>query len=260
MGSLHVATDSEQHEDETLGVNDVVFTATQEVVEFNAINPQTMWVGTLTLGSVDLPVAFAQRGAFYREANLWHYRGRTVFPALQAQLVNGVADLPDGPIVSNSLPIWLTQNQVWPVYPSFLVPDNVPPPYVVAHVDRTRALGAFPILGTRGAAIPGSGTAPLYQWPSSQLLCDDVRLTTYGLNAQQATQFLMSLMDYSLDTDGFGFMNSPAFLDDKRVQPEITAIAMKKTCDIAASYYLDVADAVARRYILAASATLNIPT
>lgn len=27
-GSLHVATDSEQHEDETLGVNDVVFTTT----------------------------------------------------------------------------------------------------------------------------------------------------------------------------------------------------------------------------------------
>ncbi len=39
---------------------------------------------------------------------------------------------------------------------------------------------------------------------------DKVRLTLYGLNNQQAIQFFQSLIDYSLNTDAFGFMNSPA--------------------------------------------------
>ena len=257
-GSLHYLTTVEQNEDETIGQNRVVFTATEEVSVFNSINPQTMWIGTFQTGGQPLMVAFADRAAFYQQAGLWHYSGIAVYPALQAQLVASAADLPVEPIVSNSLPIWLSQNAMGPVYPSFLVPDNVVPPYIVAHIEpeETVALGAFPIYQWPGTPNPPTALQPM---ASSQLMRDKVKLTLYGFNNQQAIQYLVSLIEYSTSDDEnggtFGFCNSPSIHDEKRTQAEITAIAMKKTITILASYYLGTADAVARRLILSASVT-----
>ena len=258
-GSLHYITHTEQVEDETIGINSVVFTATQEVTVFNTINPQTLWIGDFQVsGGGSIQIAFSDRNAFYQQANLWHYRGFAVYPALQAQLVASAADLPAEPIVSNSLPIWLSQNSIAPVYPSFLVPDNIVPPYIVAHVEPrgTVPLGNFPIYQWPGNPVPPTA---LQQMASSQLMQDDVRLTLYGLNNQQAIQYLVSLIQYSISNDPnggtFGFCNSPAIMDEKRTQSEITSIAMKKTINILASYYLGTADALARRLILSASVT-----
>lgn len=257
-GSLHYATEQDQDEDQTLAINDVIFTSKDEISEFNSVNPQTLWVATFQADGGDILIAFNQRGRYYEQAGVWHYSGHAVYPALQSQLVASAADLPKGPIVSNSLPIWLSIPGVtYPVYPSFLVPANVVPPYIVAHVEpgMTVPLAAFPLLGTPGVPEQPGNPATLYDWPSSQLLKDNVRLTLYGLTNQEAIQFLFTLMEYSLDTDTFGFCNSPSFQDDKRTQSEIAAIAMKKTLEIEASYYLGTADALARRYILSASIT-----
>jgi hypothetical protein len=257
-GSLHYMTDTHQDEDQTLAVNRVIFTAPEEVTIFNSINPQTMWVGTWQTGGGPIQVAFSERGSFYKQAGLWHYSGYAVYPALSSQLVASPADLPTGPIVSNSLPIWLAQNQIAPVYPSFLVPDNVVPPYVVAHIEPsgTVALGAFPILTLPGVVQPGS-PAPFTDYPSSQLMRDDVRLTLYGFTNQQAIQYFVDLVEFSTSEEAtggaFGFCNSPAIRDEKRTQTEITAIAMKKTIEIQASYYIGTADAYARRHILSAA-------
>ncbi|NDU92420.1 MAG: hypothetical protein G3I10_07400, partial [Ferrovum sp.] len=242
-GSLHLFSDRHQDEDQTISVNKVVFTAPEEITQLNAVAPGTMWVGTWATDSVSLQVAFAERGAFYEQSGLWHYAGFAVYPALSAQLVASIADLPVEPIVSNSLPIWLSQNSFAPVYPSFLVPDNVIPPYVVAHVEPlgTAALGAFPVY-----TWPTNPVSGLNQLSSSQLMKDSVRLTLYGFTNQTAIQYFASLIDYSLNTDDFGFCNSPAVQDDKRTQVEIGAVAMKKTIAIEASYYQSTADAVAR--------------
>lgn len=258
-GSMHVAADVAQNEDETVAVNDVVFTTAEEIQQFNQVDPRTFWAATVPADGGEIVVAFRARGSFYEPAQVWHYRGTAVFPALQAQLVRSATDIPSGPIVSNSLPIWLTQDGTAPVYPSFLVPENAEPPYIVAHIEpgRTEALGAFPALETPPVPQPGDSVAPMYGWTTTQLLRDSVRLTLYGLTNQQATQFYMNLIDYSLATDAFGFCNSPVLRDDKRTQPEITAIAMKKTLEIEASYYLNTADALARRYILSAGITTN---
>ena len=258
-GSLHFITDRHQDEDQTIAANRFIFTALEEVTELNAVNPNTMWIGTWTADGTSIQIAFSDRGSFYQQANLFHYSGYAVYPALSAQLVASAADLPVEPIVSNSLPIWLAQNTFAPVYPSFLVPDNVVPPYITAHIDPegTVALGAFPILAWPGTVIPDSGASPLHNLPSSQLMQDRVKLTLYGFTNQQAIQYLVSLADYSLNTDAFGFCNSPAIRDDKRTQVEIAAIAMKKTINIIASYYQGTADAIARRLILSASVTTN---
>lgn len=254
VGSLHVISDRHQDEDQIIGVNRLVFTSEDEITQFNLVSPGTMWIGSWVLGSTTLQVAFSGRNSYYREASDWHYIGDAVYPAMQSQLLQSVSDLPTQPIVSNSLPIWLGQNQMAPVYPSFLVPDNVVPPYIVAHVepDQTEALGAFPILAWPGTPTPDTALQPM---PSSQLMRDKVRLTLYGLNNQQAIQFFQSLIDYSLNTDAFGFMNSPAIRDDKRGQVEIAALAMKKRIEITASYYQATADAAARRLILSATVT-----
>jgi hypothetical protein len=247
-GSLHYATNQQQNEDETIAVNRVILTALSQIDDFNSIAPNTIWVGTFE----GIQFSFNTRASFYQQANLYHYEGNAVYPALASQLVDSAADLPVGPIVSNSLPIWLSQNSFAPVYPSYLVPANIVPPYITAHIepDMTEA-PSFPIYGWPGTTGPGS-PAPLHDLPSTQLAKDRVRLTLYGFTNQMATQYLVSLIEYSMDSDNFGFGNSPAIKDQKRTQSELNVIAMKKTIDIDAWYFQSTSDAIARRLILSA--------
>ncbi|ATF87568.1 hypothetical protein [Burkholderia gladioli] len=258
-GSLHILTDRRQDEDQTIAANKMIFTAEEEISQLNAISPGSMWVGTWQTDETTLQVAFAETGSNYQQAGLWHYRGFAVYPALASQLVESAADLPVEPIVSNSLPIWLSVTGLAsaPIYPSFLVPDNVQPPYVTAHIEpsETIALQPFPTYQWPGTPSPPTTLQPM---ASTQLMRDNVRLTLYGFTNQQAIQFYSALIDYSMNTDNFGFCNSPAIRDEKRTQVEIAAIAMKKTLTILASYYQGTADAIARRLILSASITTTI--
>lgn len=262
-GSLHFGTDRAQDEDQTIGVNMVIFTSESEIAQFNAISPTTMLVAEWTVPGQEttVQIAFSKRGEFYQEANLWHYSGIAVYPALSSQLVANESDIPAGPIVNNSLPIWLSLSNVSgiaiPVYPSYLVPDNLAPPYVVAHIEpeKTVAIQPFPLFQWPG---PPSPLTSLQNLTSQQLSRDSVRLTFYGLNNPQVIAWIAGLMDYSLDTDNFGFMSNPIPKDDKRIQTEIAAIAMKKTLDLDVSYYQSAANAIARRLILEALTTFTI--
>jgi hypothetical protein len=248
QGSLHFSTDQQQNEDETIDINRVIFTALSQIDTFNEASPTDLFIGTFD----GIRFSFNARGSFYQQANLYHYVGNAVYPALASQIVDNPGDIPVEPIVSNSLPIWLSQNSFAPVYPSFLVPANIVPPYITAHVepDMTEA-PSFPIYGWPGTTEPGS-PAPLHDLPSTQLAKDRVRLTLYGFNNQKAIQYLVSLIEYSLNSDAFGFANSPVPKDQKRTQSELNVIAMKKTIDIDAWYFQATADAIARRLILSA--------
>lgn len=253
-GSLHVLTDRKQEEDQTIAANKMVFTALEEISQLNSIVPDTMWIGIWVVDGSTLQVAFSETGANYEQAGLWHYRGFAVYPALSTQLIGSASDLPSEPIVSNSLPIWLSQTTFGttsvPVYPSFLVPDNVVPPYVTAHIEPDLTdVPSFPIYEWPGNPDPLTALQPM---ASTQLARDSVRLTLYGFTNQMAIQYLVSLIEYSVDTDSFGFANSPAVRDEKRPQVEIAAIAMKKTINIVAWYFQSTADAIARRLILKA--------
>lgn len=257
-GALHYATDRHQSEDETIGANQFLFNAETEITQFNLVSPSSMWIGTWpVVDGPPLRVAFAQRGNFFQEANVWHYSGFAIYPALQTQIVDSAADLPPGPIVSNSLPIWLAQNDSAPVFPSFLVPDNLVPPYIVVHIDPnlTEALSAAPIIGPwPGVTEPASGGSPMHLLAVSQLARDTVVLTLYGFSNSMAWNYLANLYDASESGAApFGFANSPIPCDDKRPQTEIAALAQKKTITILANYDQGSADAVARRLILSAS-------
>ena len=266
-GSLHYSTDRSQEEDQTIGMNSVIFTSESEVSELNAINPGTLWICPWqTPDGTTIQIAFSSRGAYYEQAGLFHYAGFAVFPALQSQLVASASDLPSGPIVSNSLPIFLgapsgfqgmpmSQAPTITLYPSYLVSENIVPPYGVVHIEpgMTQAIQMMP----RYRWSQKTGTGP-YDLPDSQLMRDRVRLTLYGLNNQEARQWLNALILYSEWSGLFGFMSSPAIQDEKRVQSEIKAIAMKKTIEFTADYYQGTADAIARQLILSASLSYNI--
>lgn len=263
-GALHYSTDLLQDEDQTAASNQVILTSESEITEFNLTAPGQMWIGTwqVAQGQATLQIAFSRRGDYFGPAGLWHYSGIAVLPPMSAQILQSPADLPSGPIVSNSLPLWLAQNSFAPVYPSFLVPQNVVPPYVVAHVEpaATDALQSFPLLTGWPSPMPRPLPTTLYEMTSHQLCRDRVRLTLYGFNNQKAQQFLYSLIDYSRDTDNFGFMSNPTVRDEKRTQREITAIAQKKVIDLTVSYYQSAADVVARRLIVEAFVTTTIVT
>jgi hypothetical protein len=246
QGSLHISVDRQQNEDETVDVNRVVFTSLVQVDVFDQVAPSDLLIGIFN----GEKFSFRSQGPFYQQAGLYHYFGEAVYPALASQLIDSAADLPVGPIVTNSLPIWLSQNSFAPVYPSYLVPANVTPPYVSVHVEPDMTeVPSFPIYVWPGTPTPPTALQPM---ASTQLAKDHVRLTLYGFSNQLAIQYLISLIEYSLDTEIFGFGNSPAIRDAKRTQTELSVIAMKKVIDIDAWYLQSTSDAIARRLILSA--------
>lgn len=271
-GSLHVSIDKRQEETFTNAVNRVVFSTGTEVQVFNNISPDTIWIGEWN----NQKFAFTRSDGIYDPAGVFYYMGDAVYSDMLSQLVDVGDQLdPTTLVVSNSLPLWLSLKAYTPVwllpanplitlYPSFAVPDNLPPPYGVVHIEPsgTRALQAIPNLGPVhpiGRAVMGtiSGTDPsATHW---QLTADLVRITLVGTTNQQALDFQDLVNRYSYDQDLMGLMNMPIFRDDKRNQAELGILAMMKTAEFEISYYQARVNDVARQLLLSATETL-IPT
>jgi hypothetical protein len=239
QGSLHQSIDQQQNEDETMAVNRIVFTSKTLVDEFNDISPTSIYIGFFN----GVRFSFNRRGPYYQQAGLYHYIGDAVYPAMESQIVDNPAVLIDlDPVVSNSLPVWLTLNKFMPMYPSYLVPANIEPPYAAVHIDPgdTEALAAAPHFSST--------------MTHTQLAKDSVRITLYGMNSQQALDFQDYVFQYSMDTDDIGVMNMPIIRDEKRTQSELNIIAMKKVFDVDVSYYQTRVNTIARQFITEAVA------
>ena len=246
-GSLHYSVSRQQNEDETAGVNTVVFSAQSLVTEFNRVEPSTIWIAALPDG---LQYAFSQRGRYYEAADVYHYSGTAVLPVMRTQLVSSAKGFDAvSPVVSDSLPFWLSLNAYVPpypgfqfptgftLYPSFAVPDNLSPPYGVVHIEPgdTEAITA----------------APVYDAVLSptQLASDRVRITLYGLRNADVMTVRDTILQYSFDYENIGLMNMPVIRDEKRTQVEMSVLAMKKTIMFEVSYNQTTARAVARQMI-----------
>ena len=46
-GSLHYSTDVEQREDETIGIDSVIFTTTQQINDLDISSPNMLYIGTI---------------------------------------------------------------------------------------------------------------------------------------------------------------------------------------------------------------------
>lgn len=251
-GSLHHITTRQQNEDETLGVNDLVFTSEVEVVDLNAVGPRTMFIAAI--GPEKVRYAFLRRRSFYRQAELYHYVGTAVFPALASQIIDDASIFNAvEPVVSNSLPLWLAIGTYTtpsgyrpisvPLYPSFAVEENLNAPYGVIHIDpeQTTALQPLPYLGNG--------------YSHDQLAEDKVRVTLYGLRKAQALAFLDGAEAYMANTEAMGLMNCPTVRDGKRPQAEYGILAMQKFIDFEVSYYQSTVRNIARRLIKQALAS-----
>lgn len=251
-GSLHYATAQDQNEAETEGRNTVIFTAESPIQEFNDVQSNVLWIGTYAgdREGDDGPItfAFSQRGRYYKAADLFHYSGIAVLPVFKNQLIDSLTALSAKQlIVSNSLPVWLSLNGYVPpypgfanpitLYPSFLIPDNLPPPYGAVHIEpsATEALLSAPYF---------DGSLSQYQ-----LAHDKVRVTLYGLSNAIALTFLAAVEQHSYDYNAIGLMNMPIVKDEKRVQTELNVIAQKKTIDFDVSYNQATVRDLARQYI-----------
>lgn len=246
-GSLHFATVGEQREDESIAIHKMVFTSEQPIAALAEIAPVVLYIATWTSPSGEsFRFSFSRRDSFYQQANLSHYVGDAVYPVFQAQLIDTVADFDQRQVVSNSLPIWLammnapytslvTTNVA--LYPSNLVPDNLPAPYAVVHIpaETTRLLQPIPYLDPTGN-----------HW---QLCAERVTFILYGLRNDDAMDFKDYILSYGELSDNFGVMTPPAMRDDHRTQTELAALAQRKTIEMEISYYQARARQVARQTI-----------
>jgi hypothetical protein len=252
-GSFHYSTQQNQDEAENEAVNTVIFTAERPIQLFNDLQQNVLWIAEYggDIENFDGPItfAFSSRGRYYQEADLFHYAGTAVLPAFKAQLIDSVDQLAGRSLIaSNSLPVWLRISNYDPpydnginnhlqLYPSFLIPDNLLPPYGAVHIppENTESLQ----------------TAPFFNRHLSQfsLARDRVRITLYGLDNEAALSFLAAVLQFSADFNTIGVLNMPLIRDEKRVAPELGVIAQKKTIEFEVSYQQSAMRQVARQMI-----------
>jgi len=233
-GSFHFSSDVQMLEDRQTVFNHTTFTSLVEIADFNLINPQFQYIATYQ----GMRFAFNTRANFYKQADLYHYRGDALYSVMNTQVIDTMTGFDtQSVIVSNSLPIWLSLNQFFPMYPSYLVDQNIVPAYAAVDINPslTTALQDFPLLD------PDSNPF--------QLVKDTVKITMYGIRNHEALNFVQYILDYSRNTDNIGLMNMPVMQDEKMTQSELGIMAQKKTITFEVSYYQSTVNDIARKLI-----------
>ena len=233
-GSFHFSSDVQMLEDRQTVFNHTTFTSLVEIADFNLINPQFQYIATYQ----GMRFAFNTRANFYKQADLYHYRGDALYSVMTTQIIDSMTGFDtQSVIVSNSLPIWLALNQFFPMYPSYLVDQNIVPPYAAIDINPslTTALQDFPLLD------PNSNPF--------QLVKDTVKITMYGIRNHEALNFVQYILDYSRNTDNIGLMNMPVLQDEKMTQSELGIMAQKKTITFEVSYFQTTVNDIARQLI-----------
>lgn len=242
-GALHFSTELQQEEESTISLNTIVFTALAPCDLFQQIDPQFMYLATW----MEARFSFSSQGKYFQQADLQHYIGVAVTAVMNTQIIDTQAQLDAiKPIVSNSLPVWLAMPSYVPpypgftcpfakMYPSFLVPENEPPPYASVHIEDTEALVQTAMLGPK--------------LTSSQLTRETVKVTLYGVNSDDCITFLNFVTQYSYDWNYIGMSNMPIIRDEKLTQPEIQTIAQKKSIEFKVNYIQTAIRDIARQFI-----------
>jgi len=233
-GSFHFSSDVQMLEDRQSVFNHTTFTSLVEIADFNLINPQFQYIATYQ----GMRFAFNTRANFYKQADLYHYRGDALYSVMNTQIIDTMTGFDtQSVIVSNSLPIWLSLNQFFPMYPSYLVDQNIVPAYAAVDINPslTTALQDFPLLD------PDSNPF--------QLVKDTVKITMYGIRNHEALNFVQYILDYSRNTDNIGLMNMPVLQDEKMTQSELGIMAQKKTITFEVSYFQTTVNDIARQLI-----------
>ena len=251
-GSLHISNTKRQEETETYGVSRATFTSEQPLDQgFVSIDDMHIYIGTF--GCVRF--AFSDQQNFYVQAGLYHYVGDAIYPYMETQIIDTPGVLRTKQLItSNSLSLWLGLNNnapfygfgnTIPLYPSYLAPPNIRPPFGTVHVvpEATRALASVPHIGHRSSHY--------------QLSKDHVRVVLYGVDNAGAMNFVDAVNQYSADYNFFGMMSDPIMRDEKMLQDELSIIAQKKSIEYDISYYQSSVRDIARQIICQAIPTFQ---
>lgn len=252
-GSIHYISAANQQEADSGTLNRIVFTSEIEIEDFLDVGPATLYLGEWK----GTRFSFSRRENFYEQAKLWHYVGDAVFAPFESQIIDTLADFDTSTVVSNSLPLWLDlvnpyipilglKGLDYPVLPSFLVTQNIQPPYIVVHIDpvSTQAISSAPILNSTLS--------------HSQLVSERVRVTTYGLRNAAVLDFCDYVQWQFRCSEQMGITNMPVPRDDKQTQVEMGVLAQKKIIDYEVNYLQATARDIARKLITSAFVTYNI--
>jgi hypothetical protein len=242
-GSLHHTTINQQGPDESFSLQKMIFTCQQPVDFLTAVEPDEIWIA----GWENLKFAFSTRSGFFKRANTYHYSGDALYPSLATQVIDYPDQLSTLQVVSNSLPLWLGLATTFPLFPSWLVPDNQPPPYGAVHIgdDDTSPLAAAPYVD------PLTGSR-------YQLTRDRVKITTFGVRNDDILDWIASVEDYTVGNPStMGMMGIPIPRDAKRGQAEMSIIAQKKIIEFEVDYYQQRIVAAALQTIKSAFYTLT---
>jgi hypothetical protein len=229
-GSLHRQVVSEQNDTTSRDVNSIIFTPVEKIDDFNIQDPDSVYLGEYEGNQF----AFSRMESRYSQAGILHYRGMAILPTMRSQIIDNPDDISDEQIISNSTPIWLSLKQFATVYPSFLIPSNLKPPYIAADVRSTSPLQLAP------ATVDGKR----YQFAQ-----DSVRVTLYGFTNQAALDFVDFVVNKALDDEDYGITNIPIISDAKSNQVEINALAKKKIVDFDVNYYQATTREMSRQLI-----------
>ncbi|EIL2948581.1 hypothetical protein NPF39_001033 [Salmonella enterica subsp. enterica serovar Uganda] len=217
-GSLHRQVVTEQSESHSRDINNIIFTPVEKADDFNVESPNAIYLGEYE----GTQFAFSRMESRYTQSGIFHYRGMAILPTMRSQIIDSPDDISDEQIISNSTPIWLSLKQFATVYPSFLVPSNLKPPYIAADVRSTTPLQMAPLV------VDGM---------RYQHVQDTVSITLYGFSNQKALDFVDYVVNTALDDEAFGITNIPVVTDAKSSQVEINALAKKKTVSFDVNYY-----------------------
>jgi hypothetical protein len=239
-GSLHYATELIQTDDQNASRNHVIFSTQQQIQDFNSINPNTMYIAEFD----EVRFAFSRSANFYKQANLFHYHGDAIYSIMESQIIDNVTDFDTSDvIVSNSLPLWLSLNQYFQVFPAFLAEQNSALPYATISIDpnKTVALQSAPLITNVSSHF--------------QLVTDTVKIQLFGVRNAAAMEYVDYVLDYSRNTDNFGLMNMPVMQDAQVIQKELGIIAQKKIITFEISYYQQNILNIAQKLITSAFIT-----
>ncbi len=250
--SIHTETVTSQDETETPGATNVVMTSTTELDDLLADSPTTKWIAVWN----GLHFAFTRTRRFYVPADLYHYFGRALLPSESSQVIDTATSLdPTLLIASNSLPVFIFLNvyvaPYWNPYnntadaipdppppaipptptpilplptlwPSYLVPANLPPPYATVHVESSENLQ--PVAWMDANSNPYSLTS------------DVVRITMFGLSNNQAMLLRDSIVQFCEDQRIIGLQEISPIREERAPQVDFGIIAQKKTLTLRVAY------------------------
>jgi len=221
-GTLHQSVNQTQEATKSNAITSIILTVNQPIDLLKEVNQESMWLGEYD-GS---KFSFNIQNAFYDNANQFHYAGDAVYIENSDAFIDDINDLNlDDTVITNCIPLFIALNDQVQIYPAFLNPTNLKPPYATIEVKQTTGVAA-------GITFNEFDDSKLMQW-------DKVELSIFGLRKKQLSDFLKYLTTKQLETEAFGIYWLPSIQNENIPQSEVNILTNKKVLSFDVNYVIE---------------------